>query len=251
MSKGAAVPSPLGSPAQFICETLSQFGRLSFFLCVKISLNKFCPIAFCQHFYFLFCVKDSLNRKKLVCHPPPITCLTSHRAAWIANIFSLRENFSLFEVFPRYFLSFYYRCIDVYHPFPLPFSFYFFVKTTLILYLTSNFFPCVKITLFSSSCFLIKRIFITVQRYYFVPCFFLFLREKFSPFLAAFFLYMALLRSLLFFFLFAWNFLAIGYAHPCYLLYSNVISLSFLSGFFLSLCENHSLFNLRASSFLT
>ena len=54
--------------------------------------------------------------------------------------FSLRENFSLFEVFPRYLLSFYCRCIDIYHPFSLPFSFYFFVKTTLILYLTSNFF---------------------------------------------------------------------------------------------------------------
>lgn len=61
-------------------------------------------------------------------------------AAQFTNIFSLRENFSLFEVFPRCFLSFYYRCIDIYHPFPLQFSFYFFVKTTLILYLTSNFF---------------------------------------------------------------------------------------------------------------
>lgn len=61
-------------------------------------------------------------------------------AAWITNIFSLRENFSLFEVFPRYLLSFYCRCIDIYHPFPLQFSFCSFVKTTLILYLTSNFF---------------------------------------------------------------------------------------------------------------
>ena len=42
--------------------------------------------------------------------------------------------------FSPLFLSFYYRCIDIYHPFPLQFSFYFFVKTTLILYLTSNFF---------------------------------------------------------------------------------------------------------------
>lgn len=53
--------------------------------------------------------------------------------------FFLRENFSLFEVFPRYS----YRFIivaSIYHPFPLQFSFYFFVKTTLILYLTSNFF---------------------------------------------------------------------------------------------------------------
>ena len=95
-------------------------------------------------------------------------------AAWITNIFSLRENFSLFEVFPRYLLSFYCRCIDIYHHFSLPFSFYFFVKTTLILYLTSNFFSCVKITLFSSSCFLIKSIFITLQRYYFCTLYFSF-----------------------------------------------------------------------------
>ena len=106
---------------------------------MKISLNKFCPIAFCQHFYFLFCVKDSLNKKNSVCCRAPTACF-SPALPPESPIFSLRENFSLFEVFPRYLLSFYCRCIDIYHPFSLPFSFYFFVKTTLILYLTSNFF---------------------------------------------------------------------------------------------------------------
>ena len=106
---------------------------------MKISLNKFCPIAFCQHFYFLFLVKDSLNKKNSYAVGRQrrvflLHCRLNHQ------YFSLRENFSLFEVFPRYLLSFYCRCIDIYHPFSLPFSFYFFVKTTLILYLTSNFF---------------------------------------------------------------------------------------------------------------
>ena len=34
----------------FVKCSLNLDGYL--FLCVKISLNKFCPIAFCQHFYF-------------------------------------------------------------------------------------------------------------------------------------------------------------------------------------------------------
>ena len=106
---------------------------------MKISLNKFCPIAFCQHFYFLFCVKDSLNKKNSVCCRAPTACF-SPALPPESPIFSLRENFSLFEVFPRYLLSFYCRCIDIYHPSSLQFSIYFFVKTTLILYLTSNFF---------------------------------------------------------------------------------------------------------------
>ena len=71
------------------------------FLCVKISLNKFCPIAFCQHFYFLFCVKDSLNKKNSYAVGRQrrvflLHCRLDHQ------YFSLRENFSLFEVFPRY-----------------------------------------------------------------------------------------------------------------------------------------------------
>lgn len=78
----------------------------------------------------------------------------------------------------RFFPFIYYRFIvaaSIYIIlFSVQFSFYFFVKTTLILYLTSNFFPCVKITLFSSSFFLIRRIFITLQRYYFCALYFSF-----------------------------------------------------------------------------
>ena len=106
---------------------------------MKISLNKFCPIVFCQHCYFLFFVKDSLNKKNSYAVGRQrrvflLLCRLNH------HYFSLRENFSLFEVFPRYLLSFYCRCIDIYHSSSLQFSIYFFVKTTLILYLTSNFF---------------------------------------------------------------------------------------------------------------
>ena len=45
-------------------------------LFVKCSLNKFWPIAFCQHFYFLFCVKDSLNKKNSVCCRAPTACFS-------------------------------------------------------------------------------------------------------------------------------------------------------------------------------
>ena len=121
-------------------------------------------------------------------------------AAWITNIFSLRENFSLFEVFPRYLLSFYCRCIDIYHPSSLPFSFYFFVKTTLILYLTSNIFFLRENHSLFFNLFLDKAHFYNGKALLFCTLYFSFFREKFSPFLAAFFLYMALLRSLLFFF---------------------------------------------------
>lgn len=120
-------------------------------------------------------------------------------AAWFTNIFSAWKFLFVPGLFPL-FLSSYYRCIDIYHPFPLQFSFYFFVKTTLILYLTSNFFFLRENHSLFFFLFLDKAHFYNVAALLiFVPCIFLFLREKFSPFLAAFFLYMAPLRSLLFF----------------------------------------------------
>lgn len=119
---------------------LSQFGRLSFFLCVKISLNKFCPIAFCQHFYFLFCVKDSLNKKNSVCCRAPTACF-SPALPPDSPIFFFCVKISLCS---RFFPVIYYRFIvaaSIYIIlFLFSFLFSFFVKTTLILYLTSNFF---------------------------------------------------------------------------------------------------------------
>lgn len=105
---------------------------------MKISLNKFCPIAFCQHFYF-FCVKDSLNKKNSVCCRAPTACFSPVLPP-DSPIFFLCVKISLCSRFFPLFLPFYCRCIDIYHPFSLQFSFYFFVKTALILYLTSNFF---------------------------------------------------------------------------------------------------------------
>lgn len=43
-------------PNLFVKHSLNLDGYL-FFLCVKFSLNKFCPIAFCQQFYFCFAWK--------------------------------------------------------------------------------------------------------------------------------------------------------------------------------------------------
>ena len=172
-------------------------------------------------------------------------------AAWITNIFSLRENFSLFEVFPRYLLSFYCRCIDIYHPFSLPFSFYFFVKTTLILYLTSNFFFLRENHSLFFILFLDKaHLYNGAALLFLCPVFFFFfVKSSLRSLLRSSYIWHCCFPYC--FFLFTWNFLAISCAHPCYLLYPNVISLSFLSEFFLFLCENHSLFNRRASSFLT
>ena len=125
-------------PNLFVKRSLNLDGYL--FSCAWNSLSISFALSPSASNFILFCVKDSLNRKKLVRHPQPTTCLTSHRATWITNIFSLRENFSLFEVFPRYSYRYTYRCIDIYHPFSSSVFFLFFVKTTLILYLTSNFF---------------------------------------------------------------------------------------------------------------
>ena len=172
-------------------------------------------------------------------------------AAWITNIFSLRENFSLFEVFPRYLLSFYCRCIDIYHPSSLQFSIYFFVKTTLILYLTSNFFFLRENHSLFFILFLDKaHLYNGAALLFLCPVFFFFfVKSSLRSLLRSSYIWHCCFPYC--FFLFTWNFLAISCAHPCYLLYPNVISLSFLSEFFLFLCENHSLFNRRASSFLT
>lgn len=104
---------------------------------MKFSLNKFFPIAFCQQFYFCFAWKIlSTGRSSYVIrsqqHVLPLTVPPE------SPIFFSAWKFLFVRGFFPLFLSFYYRCIDIYHPFPLQFSF--FVKTTLILYLTSNFF---------------------------------------------------------------------------------------------------------------
>ena len=153
-------------------------------------------------------------------------------AAWITNIFSLRENFSLFEVFLRYLLSFYCRCIDIYYPFPLQFSFCSFVKTTLILYLTSNFFFLRENHSLFFILFLDKAHFYngTSLLFLYPVFFFFFVKSSLRSLLRSSYIWHCCVPCC--FFLFAWNFLAIGYAHPCYLLYSNVISLSFLLNFF-------------------
>ena len=107
---------------------------------MKISLNKFCSIAFCQHFYFLFCVKDSLNKKNSVCCRAPTACFSPVLPP-DSPIFFLCVKISLCS---RFFPVIYYRFIvaaSIYIIlFLFSFLFSFFVKTTLILYLTSNFF---------------------------------------------------------------------------------------------------------------
>lgn len=151
---------------------LSQLVWLFSYAWKSLSIS-FCPIAFCRQFYFLFCVKDSLNRKKFVYHPQPTTCPTSYRAIWFIHIFSQRENFSLFDA-----LFFVYRCfifvvslfivsVPVVSLFILPWKPLFFLRLPAKLF---SF--CVKIPLFSLSNFSIKQAFLTLQRHYFcVPCF--------------------------------------------------------------------------------
>lgn len=83
-------------PDFFVKCSLNWYGFLFSYAWKFLSIS-FCPIALCRQFYFLFCVKDSLNRKKFVYHPQPTTRLTSHRTTWFTHIFSQRENFSLFD----------------------------------------------------------------------------------------------------------------------------------------------------------
>ena len=83
-------------PDFFVKRSLNWYGFLFSYAWKSLSIS-FCPIAFCRQLYFLFCVKDSLNRQKLEYHPQPTTCLTIYRAIWFTHIFSQRENFSLFD----------------------------------------------------------------------------------------------------------------------------------------------------------
>ena len=83
-------------PDFFVKCSLNWYGFLFSYAWKFLSIS-FCHIALCRQFYFLFCVKDSLNRKKFVYHPQPTTRLTSHRTTWFTHIFSQRENFSLFD----------------------------------------------------------------------------------------------------------------------------------------------------------
>ena len=94
-------------PDFFVKRSLIWYDLIFSYAWKSLSIS-FCAIAFCRQFYFLFCVKDSLNRKKFVYYPQPTTCLDLYRATWFANIFSRRENFSLFDAW-----FFVYRCFIV------------------------------------------------------------------------------------------------------------------------------------------
>lgn len=83
-------------PDFFVKRSLHWYGYLFSYAWKSLSIS-FWHIALCQQVYFLFCVNDSLNRKKFVYHPQPTTRLTSHRTTWFTHIFSQRENFSLFD----------------------------------------------------------------------------------------------------------------------------------------------------------
>ena len=203
-------------PDFFVKHSLNGYGFLFSYVWKSLSI-RFCPIAFCQQFYFLFCVKDSLNRKKLEYHPQPTTCFSSHRAIWFTHIFSRRENFSLFDalffVFPCFIfvVSLFIVLISVVSLFILPW------KTLFFLRLTAKLFSfCVKISLFSLSNFSIQQAFLTLQRYYFcVPCFSFSSWKPLSvPY--GFRLIYALLLSTLLFFLFAWSFLSISSVKTLY-----------------------------------
>ena len=196
---------------------LSQLVWLSFFLCVKISLNKLLPYRLLPAILFSFCVKDSLNRKKFVYHPQPTTCPTSYRAIRFTNIFSQRENFSLFDalffVFHHFIVvvSLFIVSVPVVSHFILPWKPLFFLRLPAKLFSS-----CVKIPLFSLSNFSIKQVFLTLQRYYSLhPVFFFFLWKFLSVPYWFCFIY-ALLRSMLLSFLFAWNFLSISSAKTLY-----------------------------------
>ena len=145
-------------PDFFVKSSLIWYGFLFSYAWKSLSIS-FCAIAFCRQFYFLFCVKDSLNRKKFVYYPQPTTCLSSHRVIWFANIFSRRENFSLFVVLFFVFailLSLYRYLLFL----SLLFRFLFYRENRSLSTLNSQTFSfCVKIPLFSLSDFSIKRIF--------------------------------------------------------------------------------------------
>ena len=113
------------------------------------------------------------------------------RPPQFTNIFSRRENYSLFDVLLcvfRHFinaLSLFIVLIPFIQFFILPW------KSLSFLCLTAKVFSSgVKIALSSLSFFSINFVFMTLQRYYFMLSNFLFLRENLSPFLVAFSLYM-------------------------------------------------------------
>ena len=196
--------------------SLNWYGYLFSYAWKSLSIG-FGAIAFCQQFYFLFCVKDSLNRKKFVYHPQPTTCFSSHRAIWFTHIFSRRENFSLFDalffVFRHFIVivSLFIVSVPVVSLFILPW------KPLSFLCLPAKLFSfCVKITLFSLSNFSIKQSFLTLQRYYFCVLYFSFSLWKSLSVPYWFHLIYALLRSMLLSFLFAWNFLSTSSAKTLY-----------------------------------
>ena len=195
--------------------SLNWYGYLFSYAWKSLSIG-FGAIAFCQQFYFLFCVKDSLNRKKFVYHPQPTTCLDLYRATWFANIFSRRENFSLFDTWFFVFCCFIFVVSLLIVSIPVVSLFILPWKTLFFLRLTAKLFSfCVKIPLFSLSNFSIQA-FLTLQRYYFcVPCFSFSSWKPLSvPY--GFRLIYAPLHPMLLSFLFAWNFLSISSVKTLY-----------------------------------
>ena len=203
-------------PDFFVKCSLNWYSYLFSYAWKSLSIS-FCPIAFCRQFYFLFCVKDSLNRKKLEYHPQPTTRFTSHRTTWFTHIFSLRENFSLFDA-----LFFVYRCfifvvslfivsVPVVSLFILSWKLLFFLRLAAKLF---SF--CVKIPLFSLSNFSIQQAFLTLQRYYFCVLYFSFSSWKPLSVPYGFRLIYAPLHPMLLSFLFAWNFLSTSSAKTLY-----------------------------------
>ena len=133
-------------------RSLNWYGFLFSYAWKSLSIS-FGAIAFCWQFYFLFCVKDSLNRKKFVYHTQPTTCLTLYRAIWFTHIFFSAWKLLFIRCLVLCFSLFYFRYIVIYYSYLCCFTFYFTVKTALVPTLTSQtfFFPREN-----SSLFLIK-----------------------------------------------------------------------------------------------
>lgn len=137
--KALLSPPLLGrQPNLFVKRSLNLDSYL--FSCALKSLSiSFALSPFASTFIFCFAWKNlsirrapyavGRQRRVFLLH-----CRLNHQYFFSAWKFLFVRGFS------PLFLSSYYRCIDIYHPSSLQFSIYFFVKTTLILYLTSNFF---------------------------------------------------------------------------------------------------------------
>ena len=141
-------------PDFFVKRSLNWDGCLFSYAWKSLSI-RFCPIAFCQQFYFLFAWKIlSIWRSSYIIRSQqrvlPLTVPPD------LPIFFLGVKFSLCSMPCS--LLFYFRCIVIYCFCPCCIAFYFTVKTALFSMLTAKLFSfSVKIPLFSLSNFSIKR----------------------------------------------------------------------------------------------